>query len=270
MPLVILVDRSSASASEIVAGAIQDHDRGLVVGETTFGKGLVQRVIPIQSGNGGALAVTTAKYYTPAGRLIQRDYSDLDDYYMTGRDDVVEETEDAERRPPLVEPEIPEAEPEIFHTGLGREVYGGGGITPDHTVKSPRVADLWFQLNRENLIFDYAVSYISRYPDVELSFRVDDPLMQDFQAFLGTRKFEYTEEDFEEARSDIEIRLHAQIARIKWGTVEESRIRAKGDPQIQRALEVLNEAAALARQAELLDAEPGAGKELLSPASSPL
>ncbi len=270
MPLVVLVDRSSASASEIVAGAIQDHDRGLVVGETTFGKGLVQRVIPIQSGHGGALAVTTAKYYTPAGRLIQRDYSDLDDYYMMGRGDV-EETEDPERRPPLVEREVPEAEKEIFHTGLGREVYGGGGITPDYIVKSPRVADLWFQLNRENLIFDYAVSYISRYPDVEMSFRVDDPVMEDFQAFLGTRKFEYTEEDFEEARSDIEIRLHAQIARIKWGTVEEARIRAKGDPQIQRALEVLNEAAALARQAELLDAAPGAGKELhAGPASPPL
>ena len=270
MPLVVLVDHSSASASEIVSGAIQDHDRGLVVGETTFGKGLVQRVIPIQSGNGGALAVTTAKYYTPAGRLIQRDYSDLDSYYMMEPDDV-EETEDPEGRNPLVEPEIPEAEREIFHTGLGREVYGGGGITPDYIVKSPRVADLWFQLNRENLIFDYAVSYISRYPDLEKSFHIDDAVMQDFQALLGEREFEYTEEDFEEARSDIEIRLHAQIARIKWGVAEESRIRAQGDPQIQRAIKLFDEAAALARQAELLDAAPGAGKDLhTGSGSSPL
>jgi carboxyl-terminal processing protease len=267
MPLVILVDRSSASASEIVSGAIQDHDRGLIVGETTFGKGLVQRVIPIQSGNGSALAVTTAKYYTPAGRLIQRDYSDLDDYYMMGRDDVedveeVEETKNPERQPPLVEPEIREAEQEIFHTSLGREVYGGGGITPDYVVKSPRVADLWYQLNRENLIFDYAVSYIAKYPDVEQGFRVDDAVFQDFQTFLGQNEFEYSDEDFEEARSDIEIRLRAQIARIKWGVVEESRIRATGDPQIQRALEILDEAAALARQAKLLDAAGSASSPL--------
>ena len=273
MPLVILVDRSSASASEIVSGAIQDHDRGLVVGETTFGKGLVQRVIPIQSGNGSALAVTTAKYYTPAGRLIQRDYSDLDDYYMMGRDDVeeaddvedvedVEEPENPERQPLLVEPEVPEAEQEIFHTGLGREVFGGGGITPDYIVKSPRVADLWYQLNRENLIFDYAVLYISRYPDVEKGFQVDDAVFRDFQTLLGERELDYSDEDFEEARSDIEIRLRAQIARIKWGVVEESRIRATGDPQIQRALEILDEAAALARQAEVLDAAGSASSPL--------
>jgi len=215
-------------------------------------------VIPIQSGSGGALAVTTARYYTPAGRLIQRDYSDLDDYYFMNRDDP-EETDDAENRTPLVEPETPEAEREIFHTGLGREVYGGGGITPDYAVKSPRVADLWYQLNRENLIFDYAVSYVSRFPDLEKSFPEDASVMQDFRAFLGEREFEFTVEEFEEARSDIELRLHAQIARIKWGAAEESRIRAKGDPQIQRAVELLDEAAALARQAELLDSEPGAG-----------
>src|SRR4029079_13533055 len=80
LPLIVLVDRHSASESDIVSGAIQDHDRGLVVGETTFGKGLVQRVIPLR--DGGALALTTAKYYTPSGRLIQRDYSDLDDYFL--------------------------------------------------------------------------------------------------------------------------------------------------------------------------------------------
>ena len=261
MPLIVLVDRSSASASEIVSGAIQDHDRGLVVGETTFGKGLVQRVIPIQSGDGGALAVTTAKYYTPAGRLIQRDYSDLDDYYLMDRRDDDEEQAPAAGSP-LVEPEVPEPEREVFHTGLGREVFGGGGITPDYVVKSARAADLWFQLNRENLIFDYAVAYIAENPELDKGFQVDEGVIQEFRTFLGTREFEYTEEDFEEAKHDIEVRLHAQIARIKWGMADEAQIRAKADPQIQRALELLDEAAELARQAELLDATPGATEQL--------
>jgi carboxyl-terminal processing protease len=261
MPLIVLVDRSSASASEIVSGAIQDHDRGLVVGETTFGKGLVQRVIPIQSGDGGALAVTTAKYYTPAGRLIQRDYSDLDDYYLMDRRDDDEEQAPAAGSP-LVEPEVPEPEREVFHTGLGREVFGGGGITPDYVVKSARAADLWFQLNRENLIFDYAVAYIAENPELDRGFQVDEGVIQEFRTFLGTREFEYTEEDFEEAEHDIEVRLHAQIARIKWGMADEAQIRAKADPQIQRALELLDEAAELARQAELLDATPGATEQL--------
>ena len=113
MPLVVLVDRSSASASEIVSGAIQDHDRGLVVGETTFGKGLVQRVIPIQAGQGGAVAVTTAKYYTPSGRLIQRDYSDLHDYYLASRNEA-ERSEEPERIVVPDIPEVPEPTTEIF------------------------------------------------------------------------------------------------------------------------------------------------------------
>jgi carboxyl-terminal processing protease len=253
-PVVVLVDRSSASASEIVSGAIQDHDRGLVVGETTFGKGLVQRVIPIQAGEGGALAVTTAKYYTPSGRLIQRDYSDLDDYYLADRDDDTEETPAIEAPTML---EVPEPAKVIFHTASGREVYGGGGITPDYVVKSPRPSDLWFELNRENLLFDYAVLYVARHPELEKSFQVDDATMQDFQSFLDEKEFEYAVGDFEKARDDLALRLRAHIARIKWDQVEESRIRAEGDPQIQRALELFEEAAALKRQAELIEATRG-------------
>ena len=95
IPLIVLVDRHSASASEIVAGAVQDHDRGLVVGERTFGKGLVQRVIPLR--NGAAVALTTAKYYTPSGRLIQRDFTDLDDYFLDSREDEKESDGPVER-----------------------------------------------------------------------------------------------------------------------------------------------------------------------------
>ena len=269
MPLVVLVDSSSASASEIVSGAIQDHDRGLVVGEATFGKGLVQRVIPIQSGSGGALAVTTAKYYTPAGRLIQRDYSDLDEYYLNNREESEEAPLDDESIQPKSVPEVPEPPRQIFHTASGREVYGGGGIMPDYVVKAPRSSDLWFRLNRENLLFDYAVHFVGVHPDLQPGFQIDDATATDLQSFLQGREFEFTVGEFEEAREEIELRLRAQIARIKWDQREEARIRAEGDPQIQRALELFDEAEALKHQAELIEAT-GGNQDLHAGPTSPL
>jgi len=120
VPVVILVSRHSASASEIVAGAIQDHDRGLIVGETTFGKGLVQTIMPLRNVRGYALALTTARYYTPSGRSIQRDYNGtaLEDY-VAPRD----------RKP------CDELPGEAKLTDAGRKVYGGDGITPDYCIE---------------------------------------------------------------------------------------------------------------------------------------
>src|SRR6185503_8628206 len=120
-PLVVLVNRGTASAAEIVSGAIQDHDRGLIVGEVTFGKGLVQTVYPLSENTG--LALTTAKYYTPSGRLIQRDYSNVSlyDYYYN------REKEDAAA-----------ANHEVKLTDSGRTVYGGGGINPDEKIAPPK------------------------------------------------------------------------------------------------------------------------------------
>src|SRR5881398_2866397 len=122
MPMVVVVNRGSASASEIVAGAIQDHDRGMVVGETSWGKGLVQSVYTLQYGAG--LALTTSKYYTPSGRNIQRDYSSFYDYYVVGESD---DTAAAEEKPL--------SDRKQYKTDTGRVVYGGGGITPDIFVK---------------------------------------------------------------------------------------------------------------------------------------
>ncbi|HEY6403006.1 MAG TPA: S41 family peptidase, partial [Blastocatellia bacterium] len=123
-PLVVMINRYSASASEIVAGAIQDHDRGLIVGETSFGKGLVQNIIPLP--NGAGLLLTTAHYYTPSGRLIQRDYSNgsLSEYYSRRRAGGATQNGS---NPPV----------EVKKTDLGREVYGGGGIEPDVKVDGP-------------------------------------------------------------------------------------------------------------------------------------
>ncbi len=121
-PLVVLIDRSTASASEIVAGAIQDHDRGLIVGESSFGKGLVQRIFPLQTG--GALTLTIAQYYTPSGRLIQRDYSNgsLFEYYS--------------RRSALGDASATPKRTDERKTDLGRPVYGGNGIEPDVKIES--------------------------------------------------------------------------------------------------------------------------------------
>src|SRR6476469_3056497 len=127
MPMVVVVNRGSASASEIVAGALQDHDRAIIVGETSWGKGLVQSVYTLQYSAG--LALTTSKYYTPSGRNIQRDYSSFYDYYVA--DDSEEGAANAE---------IPLSQRQQFKTDTGRIVYGGGGITPDVMIKPPQLS----------------------------------------------------------------------------------------------------------------------------------
>src|SRR5262249_22778053 len=141
MPLVILVNRNTASASEIVAGAIQDHGRGLIVGETSFGKGLVQRIFQLPFNTG--LTLTTARYYTPYGRSLQRDYSSgsLYDYYT--RHDPNETPPPTGNGPHNLETPLAIASPTPHHNGpgvqtaVGRVFYGGGGITPDIEIKEP-------------------------------------------------------------------------------------------------------------------------------------
>jgi len=253
LPLVVLVDRSSASASEIVSGAIQDHDRGVIVGETTFGKGLVQRLIELDAVDGAAIAVTTAKYYTPAGRLIQRDYSDLDEYYLAGMD---AETADGQPWPAPRSAEVEGQPPrEVFHTTSGRVVYGGGGITPDHVVQAPRPSELWLNLLRENLAFDFSVAYVAAHPDLAKDFRFDDAMAAEFLEFLAARDFELTAEEFAKEREDLGSRLRAQVARIKWDAAEEARIRAESDPQIQRALTLFEEAERLRAKARAAEGQ---------------
>jgi len=240
LPLILLVDESSASASEIVSGAVQDHDRGLVVGESTFGKGLVQRVIPLQSG--GALAVTTAKYYTPSGRLIQRDYSDLEQYYLR-RGDGTEEAPDA---PEEDGEKIKDEDREVFFTASGRKVYGGGGIRPDYIVESPNAPKILFDLLRENLVFDYSVLYVNTHLNLQPGFDMDEKAMADFRAFLDGKDFEYDADAFAEHQEMIKLRLRAQVTRVKWDQDAESLVLANADPQVQKALTLFGEAAELA------------------------
>jgi carboxyl-terminal processing protease len=241
IPLVVLVDNGSASASEIVSGAVQDQDRGLVVGETTFGKGLVQRVIPLR--NKGALAVTTAKYYTPSGRLIQRDYSDVEEYFLA-------HAHNGEQDPEVREPdERPLDEREVFRTASGRKVFGGGGITPDYIVEVERMPSMVSRMIRDNHIFDFSVKYCAEHPDLEPDFTIDDPFLDSFRTYLASRNFEYDPEEFDEYRRLIELRLKARISFVAFGKEAESRVLFDLDPQLQKALSLFEEAAGLARAA---------------------
>jgi carboxyl-terminal processing protease len=239
-PLVVLVDHSSASASEIVSGAIQDHDRGLVVGETTFGKGLVQRVIPLR--DGGALALTTAKYYTPSGRCIQRDYSNLDDYFLDP------ELEDDDARAAAA---TESGAREEKRTDSGRKVFGGGGITPDILVHAEREPLVLSRMRRDNLLFDFAVKYAAAHPDLKPTFAVDDTVDKQYQDFIASRQFKMDAGAYQQSRKAIDLRLRSQIAKVKWNAEAEAKVLAEGDVQIQKALTLFEEAAKLAQAGEL-------------------
>jgi carboxyl-terminal processing protease len=237
-PIVVLVNRGSASASEIVAGAIQDHDRGLVVGETSWGKGLVQSVYTLQYGAG--LALTTSKYFTPAGRNIQRDYSSVYDYYMA------DEMENG--------PEVPLEQREKFRTDTGRIVYGGGGITPDTIIKQPTLSRTTQVLEVRSAIFNYAVEYAAKHPDLTKELKVTPEMVEEFVRFAAEKEVA-AEEDIRGALTKVEDRkyieraLKAEIVAAKFGFDASYPYRLQGDAQVEKALELFPEAQKLASTA---------------------
>ncbi len=182
-PLVILVDGGTASASEIVSGAIQDWDRGLIVGSTTYGKGLVQQIFPISSDGAMALKLTTAKYYVPSGRCIQK--PEKQQKKSANHSTVAKDEKDA----PADSMEV--SEEEIFYTNGGRIVYGGGGIIPDIELE----ADLWqpieINLVRKSMFFDFAIKYVSENPDVKPNLEISDALIENFRGFIKEKEFDY-------------------------------------------------------------------------------
>ena len=234
-PVVVLVNRGSASASEIVAGAIQDHDRGLVVGETSWGKGLVQSVYTLQYGAG--LALTTSKYYTPAGRNIQRDFTSVYDYYMA------DEAENGA--------EVPLSQREQFKTATGRIVYGGGGITPDVMVKQPELSRTTQILEVRSAIFNYAVEYAAKHPELTKDVEVTPAMIEEFVRHASAAEVA-NESDIRDALTKaedskyIQRALKAEIVAAKYGYDASYPYRLQGDAQVEKALEVFPEAQKLA------------------------
>jgi carboxyl-terminal processing protease len=251
-PLVILINENTASASEIVAGAMQDHDRALIVGQTSFGKGLVQSIIPLEFGAG--LTLTSAKYYTPSGRLIQRDYSNggFYDYYTHGAGvggDPKQET---------AKPSGPEKK-----TDTGRAVYGGGGIAPDESV-GPRTVNLTqrrllsptFAFARELVngrIRGFESSRIStginfRRELQPEEFKITDAMFKAFRDFVAADPgFKVSLATIDRNRSFIELELRFNIATAAYGRVMGDRVFiTTSDPQVAKAVDVLPKARDLA------------------------
>src|SRR5258707_1880620 len=235
-PLVVLVNRGTASAAEIVAGAIQDHDRGLIIGETTFGKGLVQTVYPLSNDTG--LALTTAKYYTPSGRLIQRDYSNVSlyDYYFD-RDGIGDTTNK-----------------EVKLTDSGRTVYGGGGITPDVKVEPVKSNHFQDTLLQHYAFFNFAKHYIVGH-HINKSFEVDDNVLADFAKSLDADKVPYTEADLVQNNDWVRSSLKSEIFVDAYGQEEGMRVKAETDPEVIKGLELLPQARQLAENARKIIAE---------------
>jgi carboxyl-terminal processing protease len=241
VPLVILINRGTASASEIVAGAVMDNDRGYLVGEDSWGKGLVQTVFPL--GENLAVALTTAKYFTPSGRSIQRDYEHIEDYILYKR--------------------APDEQREVRYTAKGRKVLGQGGIAPDFEVSSS-LGMFTLELMNKGAFFDYARKFTAHETPGSKGrvfsgppggagasgkvtngrqFVVGAPVLEDFKAYLRGAKIAFEEEKFKEAEAEIKRELEREIVSSLWGLEEGVRAYRKTDAIVLKALEVMPEAA---------------------------
>jgi carboxyl-terminal processing protease len=261
VPLIVLVSKHSASASEIVAGALQDHDRGLIVGETTFGKGLVQTIMPLRNLRGYALALTTARYFTPAGRSIQRDYGStaLEDYVAP-----------KDRRTCEYEGEDPKL------TDGGRKVYGGDGITPDYCVSPPTPNKFMAYLLARQAFIGYSRSFAAsgttgkasiqgagtrsdvdagKVTVVERDFSVTDKVLADFRGYLDRRKLRYTDADLTSNREEISQQILEEVLRQVFGEAEARRRTMAWDPQVQQALDLSPKAEQLLKSPQRFMAE---------------
>ncbi len=246
LPMVVLVSRESASASEIVSGALQDHDRALVVGETTFGKALVQSVYRISEGAG--LALTTGRYYTPSGRLIQRPWDGSFDEYLT----YTLRDQQAERQ---------HSPSELKYTDAGRKVYGGGGIEPDKFIVGPIEGFNPTRFGRmlyARQVFANFADQFTAVGDTRLraanktkkpiapGFVIDDAMMKDFRASLESQKVKIDEESFAKDDTFIRAMIHYDIDLALFGVEEARRNLIARDPQAQFALGQFAEAEHLA------------------------
>ena len=233
VPIVVLVNSGTASASEIVSGALQDHDRALIAGTTTFGKGLVQTLTPLSYGTG--LALTTARYYTPTGRLIQRPYRNIS--YWEYRFD----------------PQ-PAKKPEVRLTDGGRTVYGGGGITPDVKIAAPQIDPFQRKLIQNGVFFppigspleigvgDFTRYYLGQRPKVTRDFTVDQSVINEFQQFLTRQKIDYTPQDIQQNLDWLKWKIKREVFTSVFGLDAGYQVDLDNDEQVQKAIPLIPQA----------------------------
>ena len=232
-PMTVLVDCRSASAAEILAGALQDHDRALIVGSNTFGKGLVQSVYNL--GDGAGMVLTTARYYTPTGRLIQRTYDGLDS-----------RTYHADPCAPDFEAERIEAKT----TAAGRVVYGGGGITPDVKLPGPTETAL-FRAMRESRAFErYAERLADELKPLPDRWDLDDQTLAGFRRFVQSERIEIDESEFQLSLAQVRRALKAAIYTVAVDLDAGEQVLAELDPDIRRAVDLMPQAEELLRRGE--------------------
>jgi carboxyl-terminal processing protease len=226
-PVVVLINEASASAAEIFAGSLQDWDKGLVVGKTSFGKGSVQRLFPLSDGNG--IKITTAKYYINSGRCIHKD---LNDKLLKGEDVSEEERKEADVK----------SHEDSYYTEEGRLVYGGGGVTPDIELEQSRLTKLGVELRRKNTIFDFSVNYmLDHEAEVTEEFEANKKLVDELLVTAKIDSIEFEEADVDSTYIWIENTLTSNIIGRKFGNVESYKVSIKEDSQLQKALKLFEE-----------------------------
>lgn len=250
-PVVVLVNGGSASASEIVAGALQDWDRAVIVGQTSFGKGSVQTVFRLGE---DALKLTTAKYFTPSGRCIHLDRSRETGEPIVSADGEIDLSTPKEKEPAPVEA------PREFHTAAGRVVYGSGGITPDWEITSQTLTDFQRDLELRGLFFNFAVHYTAQHK-VSDKFETTDAVLSEFRSYCGDNKFEVKDEDWTGENVDyLRLAIRREVFRKLMGTKGAYRATLGQDQEVQKVLAMFKAAPALPQMFEYVKVQTEAAK----------
>ncbi|MGH9396448.1 MAG: S41 family peptidase [Terriglobia bacterium] len=237
-PIVVLINNNTASAAEIVTGALQDHDRALVMGERSFGKGLVQTEFPLS--NDTMLLLTTAHYYTPSGRLIQREYSNISLYDYYNHYDPTP---------------LPHTQARL--TDGGRAVYGGGGITPDVPVPSRKLNPTEQKLMAAGAFFDFGRSYLATHKTIPPDFKTSNKVLDEFRKFLVSDDITVSDQDFVSSEDFIREQIQVQLVGSIFGTTAADKITKDDDPLVAKAIDSLTQAKELLVQAQRYMASRG-------------